>query len=123
MNRVKTTMMLMARWLVVFAASLIVSSGNFFASASPKAKSTCDASCAARCPCCISKSAPVNSSAPLAPAPSTRTAGAKDFQLVPLLAGLLAPERVIATPISSQSLTPHFPSFLPVFVRHCTFLI
>ena len=115
--------MLMARWLVVMAASLVVSSGSVFASAPTQAKSNCNASCAKRCPCCISKSAPANSSAPLAPASSTRTVVAKDFQLVPLLVSLLAPERAISSPAPSHFSAPHFSASVPVFVRHCTFLI
>jgi len=123
MNRSKTTMMLMARWLVVLAVSLVVSSGNDFAAAQPVAKSACTESCASRCPCCISKSVPAESSAPLAPTPSTRTTVAKDFQLVPLLASLLAPGRDIVPPVPSHFASPHFSSSIPVFVRHCTFLI
>ena len=123
MKQAKTTMMLMARWLVVLAASLVVSSGNAFASAPTKAKSSCDASCTKRCPCCISKSAPVNSSAPLAPVSSTRTSVAKDLQLTPLLAAWFAAAPTTASLVPSQLAAPHFSVSLPVFVRHCTFLI
>ena len=112
----------MARWLVVLAACFVVSAGNVFASAPAKAKSSCDASCARRCLCCISKSAPVHS-VPLAPASSTRTAVAKDFQLVPLITALLAPQQEIAPAVPSQFFAAHFSPSIPVFVRHCTFLI
>lgn len=123
MNRTKTMMLLMARWLVVLAASLVVSSSTVFASAPAKAKSTCNASCSKRCPCCLSKSTPANSSAPLAPSPSPRTAVAKDFQLVPLLTVLLAPQRKVASPAPSQFFAAHFSPAVPVFVSHCAFLI
>ena len=123
MNRMKTTMTLMARWLVVLAAGLVVSSGSLFASAPAKAKSSCDASCAKRCPCCISKSAPANSPAPLAPASSTRTFVAKDFQLVPALYSLPSLDRESAPPISSHLSASNLSASVPIFVRHCAFLI
>ena len=116
-------MTLMARWLVVLAACLVVASGNVVASAPAKAKSSCDASCAKRCPCCVSKSTPANNPAPLVPASSTRTAVAKDFQLVPSLYSLPSLDReslaLIPSPLSASNLSAP----VPVFIRHCSFLI
>lgn len=123
MSRAKTTLVLMVRWLVVLVASLVVSSGSGFASAPIKAKSSCTASCSKHCPCCISKSTPADSATPLAPASSTRTAVAKDFQLVALLGALLAPELGNLKSASFQFSAPHFPPCIPVFLRHCAFLI
>jgi hypothetical protein len=123
MNRAKTTMTLMARWLIVLAASLIVSSGNILASARPSNKSACTESCAQHCPCCISKSAPVESSVPLAPTPPNRTAIAKEFQLVAFCHALLLKELEAETIVPLHLSVPHFSVSLPVFVRHCSFLI
>jgi hypothetical protein len=122
MNRAKTTLLLMARWLVVLTASLIVSAGNVSASAPAQTKSSCAESCAQRCPCCITKSAPVDS-APLAPTPSTRTAVAKDFQLAALCNALLLKEREGEVLVPSHFSAGHSFASLPLFVRHCTFLI
>ena len=116
-------MTLMARWLVVLAASLVVSSGSLFASAPAKTKSPCDASCAKRCPCCVSKSTPASNPAPLAPSSSTRTVVAKDFQLVPLFTSLLAIDRESVTLVPSRLSASNLPAPVPVFVRHCSFLI
>jgi len=123
MKQAKATMMRVTRWLLVLAAALIVSSGNVLVAAQSPGKSACTESCAKRCPCCISKSAPADSSAPLAPTPSSRTTVAKDFQLVALYQALL-PKGVQTEAIVPTHLTvPHFSVSLPVFVRHCSFLI
>jgi len=123
MKQATTTMVLMARWLVVLAVGLIVSSGNVLASAQPSNKSACTESCAQRCPCCISKSAPAESSAPLAPIPSTRTAVAKDFQFTAVCHALLTKELEAEAIVPPHLSAPHFSVSLPVFVRHCSFLI
>lgn len=113
-----------ARWLVVLAVALFVSSGSIFASAPAESvKSACTESCAKRCPCCISKSDPVESSAPLAPTPSTRTTAAKDFQLVSSSHALLLNEFELAAKVPSQTSAPYFSVSLPIFVRYCAFLI
>ena len=116
-------MMLMVRWLVVLEMGLIVSSGNVLVAAQSSGKSACTESCAQRCPCCISKSTPADSSAPLAPTPSTRTVVAKDFQLVPLCNALLLKEVEAPSLVPVHLSVPHFSVSLPVFVRHCSFLI
>ena len=123
MKQAKTTMQLVARWLVMLAACFVVSSSSGFASAPTQAKSSCAASCSKHCPCCISKSAPVDSSAPLAPASPTRTTVAKDFQLMPLLTSLLALDREILTPVPLHFSASYFSASLPLFVRQCAFLI
>ena len=123
MKQAKTTMRLVARWLVMLAACFVVSSSSGFASAPTQAKSSCTASCSKHCPCCISKSTLADSATPLAPASSTRTAVAKDFQLVALLGALLAPELGNLKSASFQFSAPHFPPCIPVFLRHCAFLI
>ena len=116
-------MMLMVRWLVALAMGLIVSSGNVLVAAPSSGKSACTESCAQRCPCCISKSAPAESSAPLAPTPSTRTAVAKDFQLAALCHALLLKELEAEAMVPPHLSVPHFSVSLPVFIRHCSFLI
>lgn len=116
-------MMLMARWLVVLVASLVVSAGDVFASAPAQGESACDASCSKRCPCCISKPAPADPNAPLAPLSSTRTVVAKDFQLAASCNLLLLKVHGSDVLLPAQLAPSGFPLSLPLFVRHCTFLI
>jgi hypothetical protein len=116
-------MVLMARWLVVLAVGWLVASGPVFASTQPSGKSVCTESCAQRCPCCISKSEPTGSPAPLAPVPSSRTAVAKDFQLVSFCPALSLKELEAEAVVPPNLSAPHFSVSLPVFVRHCSFLI
>ena len=122
MNRATKTTMLAARWLVVITAIFVVVSGSVFAEKrAPSSEIRCDAACAARCPCCVSK--PVQSDpVPLAPA-STRTTVVKDFQLAPLLYTLLTTESQGTTAVSDRTSFPHFSTSAPLFLRHCAFLI
>ena len=123
MKQAKTTWMQVARWLVVLTASLAVSLGSVSAATPAKSESSCAASCARQCPCCLSKSAPVNSTAPLAPPASTHTSVAKDFQLASLLNALLLKERVSDTLVPARFSTQHFSASLPVFLRHRAILL
>lgn len=116
-------MMLMARWLVVLAVGWFVAVGPVFASTQPSSKSVCTESCAQHCPCCISKSTPADSSAPLAPTPSTRPAVAQDFQLIAACQALWLKELEAQVTVPPHLSVPHFSASLAVFVRHCTFLI
>jgi hypothetical protein len=121
MNHAKTTLVLAARWLIVLTISLVVLGGNVFASpASPKV-SKCEASCAAKCPCCV-KAADSKAPAPVAPAPSAR-ALVKDFQLFSIVHALLAPEEAASSSVSPRLVAPHFSASSPLFLRHCAFLI
>jgi hypothetical protein len=123
MNDLKTILGGASRGLAVLAACLGVLTGNLFAGKPAAAPARCTASCAAQCPCCVSTPAPSPSPAPLAPASSNRTV-VKDFQLVPLLKELGAPA---ACPPAATTVSPRtaltFSPAVPVFVRHCTFLI
>lgn len=116
-------MMLAARWLIVLTISLMVLPGHALAEKPVAAKNSCGASCAGRCPCCISKAPVSNPPAPLAPTSSTRTVVAKDFQLPALLNALLCKEREPEVLIPTHSSVPHFPVLIPLFARHCSFLV
>jgi hypothetical protein len=122
MKHAKDKLFSAARWLVVLTASFVVLAGNVFAEKPAAPSKPCTESCAATCPCCVSKPAQSNAPTPLAPSSSTRTTVAKDFQLIPLLNALLAPE-CNSTPVIAyhSSITSHVS--VPIFVRHCTFLI
>jgi hypothetical protein len=122
MARVKTTTLLGAKWLIVLAASLAVLQGSLSASEQGTPQRTCDASCAQRCPCCISKPVPAQTPAPVAPS-SARFAVEKNFQLAPVIAVLISSEGDVAAPIPVDFSLQHFSVSLPVFVRHCAFLI
>ena len=115
--------MLVARWLIVLTISLNVLPGKVFAEKPVAAGKACSASCAARCPCCISKAPAPNPPAPLAPTSSPRTVIAKDFQLPSLLNALLLKENEAAAFVPSDCPAGHFSVSIPVFVRHCSFLI
>jgi len=114
-------MMLAAKWLVVLTTGLVVLCGNVFASQPERATSKCDASCAAKCPCCV-KAADSKSPAPVAPASSAR-ALVKDFQLVSIVHALLAPECEASAPFFPHFIAQHFSTSAPLFLRHCSFLI
>ena len=123
MKQVKTTMLLAARWLIVLTISLIVLPGHAFAEKPVAAKNTCAASCGAHCSCCVSK-APVSSvPVPLAPSSSTRTVLTKDFQAPSLLNALLLKELERKVLVRSDFSDPHFSISLPLFARHCSFLL
>lgn len=121
MKHAKTAVLLTARWLVVLAATLVMAAGNVFAeSIAPSPEARCTEACAAQCPCCVR--APQSSTpAPLAPNTSTRTSG--DFQLVPLVNVLLPLDRCDFTVLPSIWSAPDSAASIPIFVRHCTFLI
>ena len=125
MTRAKTMWLLAARWLVVLTASLVVMAGNILTGA-PAApivpKQSCSASCAKKCPCCISTSAPVPTSAPLAPS-SSRLAVEKNFQFAPWLTLLLVTGPALSQASLENVSDPHFPASLPVFLRHRALLI
>jgi hypothetical protein len=123
MTKAKTILRQAERWLVIIVTSLVVLSGNVFAARTVAPKSSCAESCDQRCPCCVSKSTPANSSAPIAPASSTRVAIDKDFQFVPMLAAMLTPacESCLAFIASDFSLSLRSPA--PLYQRHCVYLL
>jgi hypothetical protein len=123
MTNAKTTLLQAARWLVIIVTSLVVLPGHVFAARNVAPKSSCAESCDQRCPCCVSKSTPANSSAPIAPASPTRVAIEKDFQLVPMLAVLLTPacESCLAFIASDFSLSLR--NQAPLYQRHCVYLL
>jgi hypothetical protein len=123
MKQAKTTMMLAARWLVVFAISLVVFSGNVLASKPVAPKQTCNASCAQRCPCCLLKAPAPNPSTPIAPLSQSRLSVEKNFQFVPLLTLLLAPESETAAETALDSVFDSCRSGAPLYQRHCVYLI
>lgn len=120
MNRLGNRVTQAAKWLAVTLAALTLLAQPLFANdAQPVSKRS---SCCNQCPCCVSSN-PVNAPAPLAPVSSTRTTVAKDFQLVPLLAVLLARPCDEAPVALSHLSASSFSAPVPLFVRHCTFLI
>jgi hypothetical protein len=123
MTSAKTTLRQAARWLVVMLTSLVVLQGNVFATRTTAPKSSCAESCDRRCPCCISKSTPANSSAPLAPASSTRVAVEKDFQFVPMLAVLLTPACEACLTFIVSDFSVSLRSQAPLYQRHCVYLL
>jgi hypothetical protein len=122
MTKVRAITLLAAKWLVVLTASLAVLHGTLLASERSAPKTVCSASCAQRCPCCISKPVPARTPAPLAPS-SSRLAVEKNFQLAPVIAVLLWSHGAVAAPVPVDFSVQHFSVSLPVFVRHCAFLI
>ena len=107
-----------ARWLMVtLTAFVIVAQPLLGRVREPVAK---PGACCNKCECCVASDSG-GTSKPAAPAP-TRAAVAKDLQLVPVLHAPLLPTTV-RTPVSFAS--PAFGSSIsvPVFIRHCTFLI
>lgn len=123
MTSAKTTLLQAARWLVVMLTSLMVLQGNVFAARTVVPKSSCAESCDQRCPCCVSKSTPANSSAPIAPASSTRVAVEKDFQFVPLVALLLTPACESGLAFIASDFSASLRSSAPLYQRHCIYLI
>jgi hypothetical protein len=121
MKHLKTTVRLMARWLVILIASSAVLSASLFASERSAPRVSCNASCAMRCPCCVSKSAP-SSPQPSVPA-APRMAVEKSFQLAPLLIYLLAPPHEGRSEISLHQFSLSAPSDAPLYQRHCAYLI
>jgi hypothetical protein len=120
MNRLGDRFAQAATWLAVTLATLMLLAQPLFANASqPISKKS---SCCSQCPCCVSPN-PGNVPAPLAPVSSTRTTVAKAFQFVPMLATLLALERGQISQTSQAPFAPDFSASVPLFVRHCTFLI
>jgi len=114
-------MMLAARWLVVIVVALLVLPGNVFAS-KPAAKKMC-AACAQRCACCVSKAPASNSPTPVTPASQSRSPVEKNFQFAPVVALLLT---AVGEPTTSAFLLSDFHSSshaVPLYQRHCVFLI
>lgn len=110
-----------ARWVVVLLTTLGVLSAAAFAALPRAGGNTCTESCAAHCPCCISKSSPSSSPDPLAPNPP-RISLDKNFQPAPVLA-LLVPsacENALGrTPFTSRILSRS----RPLYQQHCAYLI
>jgi hypothetical protein len=113
-------MMLAARWLVVLAISLVVLCGNVFASQAKPTTSKCEASCAAKCPCCVKAA---DSKAPTPIAPTSARAILKDFQLFSIVQILFAPEGIANGSFFARPVVPRFSASSPLFLRHCAFLI
>ena len=115
--------MLAAKWLVVLAICLVVLPGNVRAAKPIASKEVCSASCAASCPCCISKAPPSNPPVPLAPTSHSRVNVEKNFNLLPVIVFLLAS----APQTFSQQVTPDFSlsslGGAPLHQRHCIYLI
>jgi len=108
-----------AKWLaVVLTVVTLLAQPALGGMREPVAK---PGACCNKCSCCI---APNSNGAPAPAAPnSARTTVAKDFQLAPLLNALLAPaSRVFQSAPFHPSLADCSAS-VPLFVRHCTFLI
>ena len=120
MNRLGNRFAQAAKWLAVTLATLMLLAQPLFADAAQPVRK--QGSCCKQCPCCVSSN-PVNAPAPLAPVSSTRTTVAKDLQLVPVLAVLFAPRCDEAPVFSSDHTASSFSAPVPLFVRHCTFLI
>jgi hypothetical protein len=121
MTQANTAMSVVARWLVVLMTGFMVLSAPVFADAPSAPTKRCDASCAARCPCCVSKPAPA-SPLPLAPA-APRVAVEKDFQISTLFVVLLTlPSEFGATAFLNDSPCA-LRSQAPLYQRHCAYLI
>jgi hypothetical protein len=120
MNRLGNRVTQAAKWLAVTLAALMLLAQPLVAdTAQPVSKRS---SCCKQCPCCVSSN-PVNAPVPLVPVSSTRTTVAKDLQLVPVLAVLFAPRCDEAPVLSSDLSASSFSAPVPLFVRHCAFLI
>ena len=115
--------MLVAQWLVILAFSLVVLPGNAFASSPVTSTEVCNASCAARCPCCVSKAPASSPSAPLAPTPQSRVSVEKNFQVLPVPAVLLTPVREVTSLALPGVLSLSFGPEAPLHQRHCVYLI
>ena len=123
MKQEKNMLLLAARWLVILMTSLIVLPGHVFAEKPAAPKPACPASCGAHCPCCVSKTPASNPSTPLAPASSARTVLAKDILFPTLLTSLLLKQHAGEVLVRSDFSAPHFSVSLPLFARHCSFLL
>jgi len=121
MTQAQTSLQLATRWFVVLTTALLVLTGNVVTARPVPVVSKCEASCAAKCPCCVKPAD--KSSAPLVPASSTRTSVQKDFQLVAALVVFLAlPPEELPTNISGSSATVSAAS-LPIFLRDRALLL
>jgi hypothetical protein len=121
MKQTKTTLLSAARWLVVLTTSLLVLAGSVVASQPQPSASKCDASCKAKCPCCLQAPTP-NSSAPLSTPSSTRTV-AKDFQFAAAITWLLASDSTESIVSNAHSALSISFSSTPLFLRHRALLI
>lgn len=108
-----------AKWLAVMLIMLgLLAQPVFGSKRQPVAK---PGACCNKCQCCVT---PNSGGAPTPVAPnSTRTTVAKDFQLALLLNALLAPESRVFQSAPFHSSVPDSSASVPLFVRHCTFLI
>jgi hypothetical protein len=108
-----------ARWLVVTLVALVIVAQPLPGSVrEPVAK---PGACCNKCECCVSSNSG-NAPQPTAPAPA-RTTVAKDFHLVPFLNAPLLSAPTVGPLISFDSRASNFSASLPLFIRHCTFLI
>ncbi len=108
-----------ARWLAVVLITLgLLAQPALGSTRKPVAK---PGACCNKCNCCISPNSG-GTAAPVVPN-STRVAFAKDFPFVPLISALLAPESRVTQAVSFPLSVPGFSASVPIFVRHCTFLI
>ncbi len=123
MKTATTTLKLMAQWLAVLAVAVVVAQGRTSDRIESAVQSKCEASCAAKCPCCVSESAPAQSSPPVAPVSSSRTSVERDFQLFLMPLALTASELQPILALPEATARPHFPAAISIFMRHCTFLI
>lgn len=114
-------MRLAARWLVVLTTAIMVLAGNVLAMQPAPPVSKCDASCAAKCPCCIEPAE--KSSEPLAPVSATRTVVANDLQVVAALVLFVVPFADEALLVAAHSFSSGLPVGLPLFLRDRALLI
>jgi hypothetical protein len=114
-------MRLAARWLVVLTTAIMVLAGNVLAMQPAPAVSKCDASCAAKCPCCIQPAE--KSSEPLAPVSTTRTVLANDLQVVAALVLFVIPPSDEAALVTAKFSVSNLPVGLPLFLRDRALLI
>ena len=121
MTQAQTSLRLATRWFVVLTTALLVLAGNVVASQPEPVVSKCEASCGAKCPCCVKPAD--KTSAPLVPASSSRTSVQKDFQFVALVVALLTPLPELRTADVSHNAAPVSPSSLPIFLRDRALLI
>lgn len=123
MKTVTTTLKLMARWVAVLAVAVVVVQERTSARIQSATQSNCEADCAAKCPCCVSESAPAQPSPPVAPASSSRASVERDFQLFLMPLALTTSERRPVLALPEATAQPHFPAAISIFMRHCTFLL
>jgi hypothetical protein len=121
MTQAQTSFRLAARWFVVLTTALLVLAGNVIAAQPAPIVSKCEASCAAKCPCCVKPAE--NNSAPLVPASSSRTSLQKDFQFVVAVVAHLAPLPEITDADISHNTAPVSSSPLPIFLRDRALLL